>query len=86
MRAKEDLQKKIQSLKDQLSEATESLNKILIAECEFQPGDVVLRSREKYTVSSVRMTYGRVKSWGKKTLKSGELGNQDYGMLERVAP
>lgn len=79
MSAKEDLQKKIQSLKDQTSEAQESLNKILCAECAFQPGDIVLRNGcEKYTVSSVRMTYGRAVPWGRKTLKSGVFGIQEF--------
>lgn len=88
MNAKEDLKKKIQSLDSQLAEATESLNKILCSECLYQPGDSVLRyGKDKFTVSSVRMTYGRAVPWGRKTLKDGSLGAQEfelYGTLEKL--
>lgn len=92
MSAKEDLKKKIQGLEDQLKSATASLNEILIAEYPFQPGDVVDRGRDRFTVSSVKMSrYGGSTpyAWGKKKLKSGELGNQEfelYGYLELVLP
>ena len=88
MSAKEDLQKKIQSLEDQLEKAQDSLHKILIAEFPFQPGAKVksqYHRQQTFTVSSVRIRYGEPRAYGKKTLKNGQLGNQEfelYGNLE----
>ena len=76
MSAKEDLQKKIEGLNQQLDAAQKSLNAILVSEFKYKVGDKVEdRSGHEFTISRIGIKYGSPSPYGKKTLKSGLPGN-----------
>lgn len=79
MSVKDDLMRKVQSLRDQLAAAQDSLNAILAGEYRHQPGDVVRDRGQTFTISSVRANAkGAIYVFGKKTLMGGALGITEY--------
>jgi hypothetical protein len=88
MSTKEDLIAKIARLEAQTEQAQASLDAILIAEYELQPGDVVRHYGKDLTVSSVAIRHGKARAFGRKAIKGGLLGSihhEIYGTYTKLS-
>lgn len=75
----DDLERKVQSLKDRLQSAEQSLEAAMIAACPIKVGDVVvtISGNERRRVTRLEAKYSSVHLYGTKLKTNGEWGGRE---------